>query len=144
MRVWRISLFTDLSGQGGMFSEARWNFKGTPIIYCADHPSTALLEILVHLDAEDSPSTFQLLEINIPDAVAVATPELSENWANDAATTQQNGSDFIAAMSYPVMKVPCAIVPFTHNYLLNPALLENAGIGIVGVTEHPIDARLLG
>lgn len=126
-----------------MFSEARWNFKGTPIVYCADHPATALLEILVHLDAEDSPSTFQLLEIDIPDAVALATPELPENWTNDVAMTQQIGSRFVAAMSYPVMKVPCAIVPFTDNYLLNPALVERAGIHIVGVTQHPIDTRLL-
>jgi len=115
----------------------------TPMVYCADHPATALLEILVHLDAEDSPSTFQLLEIDIPDAVAPTAPELPENWMDDVAKTQQIGSDFIAGMSEAVMKVPCAIVPFTHNYLLNPALLETAGVGIVGVTKHPIDTRLL-
>lgn len=126
-----------------MFSEARWNFLGTPIVYCADHPATALLEILVHLDAEDTPPTYQLLEIEIPKAVAVATPELPDNWPQDAAATQQIGSRFIAAMTHPVMKVPCAIVPFTYNYLLNPALLERAGIGIVAVSQHPVDARLL-
>lgn len=143
MRVWRISLFADLSGQGGLVSEARWNFAGTPIVYCADHPATALLEILVHLDAEDSPSTFQLLEIDIPDSLTAAAPDLPENWADDVAMTQQVGSGFVAAMAGPFMKVPCAIVPFAYNYLLNPALLEDAGIGIVGVTQHPIDTRLL-
>jgi RES domain-containing protein len=116
----------------------------TPMVYCADHPATALLEILVHLDAEDSPSTFQLLEIEIPDAVPVVMPELPENWPQDLAATQQIGSRLIAAMTHPVMKVPCAIVPFTDNYLLNPSLLEPNGIRIVGVTGHPIDARLLG
>ena len=126
-----------------MVSAARWNFVGTPIVYCADHPATALLEILVHLDAEDSPSIFQLLEIDIPDAVAVATPELPENWADDVTVTQQLGSRFVAAMTYPVMKVPCAIVPFTYHYLLNPALVEQAAIHIVGITRHPIDTRLL-
>ena len=116
----------------------------TPMVYCADHPATALLEILVHLDAEDSPSTFQLLEIEILDAVPVAMPELPENWPQDLGATQQIGSRFIAAMTHPVMKVPCAIVPFADNYLLNPSLLERNGIRIVGVTAHPIDARLLG
>ena len=143
MRVWRISLFADLSGQGGMLSEARWNVVGTPIVYCADHPATALLEMLVHLDAEDTPSTFQLLEIEIPEAVPVAMPELPENWPQDLAATQQIGSRFIAAMTHPVMKVPCAVVPFTDNYLLNPALVDQVKIRIVTVTEHPIDARLL-
>lgn len=125
-----------------MLSEARWNFVGTPIVYCADHPATALLEILVHLDAEDSPSTFHLLEIDIPDAVPITIPELPENWVDDVKTTQQIGSRFVGAMTYPVMKVPCAIVPFTENYLLNPALVERAGIRVIGVTRHPIDARL--
>jgi RES domain-containing protein len=143
MRIWRISNHADLSGRGAMISAGRWNPMNTPMVYCADHPATALLEILVHLDAEDSPSTFQLLEIDIPDAVVPTTTELHENWMDDVAMTQQIGSDFVAAMSYPVMRVPCAIVPFTHNYLLNPALLENAGIGIVGITRHPIDTRLL-
>jgi RES domain-containing protein len=143
MRVWRISLFADLSGQGGMLSEARWNVVGTPIVYCADHPATALLEILVHLDAEDIPPTFQLLEIEIPEAVPVAVPELPENWLHDLAATQKIGSRFIAAMTHPVMKVPCAVVPFTDNYLLNPALVEQAKIQIVTVSRHAVDARLL-
>jgi hypothetical protein len=42
------------------------------------------------------------------------------------------------------MEVPCIIVPFTKNYLLNPALLERDGIAIVGATTHPVDTRLLG
>ena len=126
-----------------MLSEARWNVVGTPIVYCADHPATALLEILVHLDAEDTPPTFQLLEIDIPAAVPVAMPELPENWPQDLAATQQIGSRFIAAMTHSVMKVPCAIVPFADNYLLNPALVELAQIQIVTVSRHAIDARLL-
>lgn len=127
-----------------MISAGRWNPINTPMVYCADHPATALLEILVHLDAEDAPRTFQSLEIEIPDAVSVATPELDEDWPQHAAMTRQIGSEFIAAMTHPIMKVPCAIVPFTHNYLLNPALIEQAAIHIVGITRHPIDTRLLG
>ncbi len=41
--------------------------KNTPVVYCADHPATALLEILVHVDAEDLPPAYQLLEIEVPD-----------------------------------------------------------------------------
>jgi RES domain-containing protein len=52
MRIWRISNFADLSGRGGMLIDGRWNRRGTPIVYCTDHPSTALLEILVHATRE--------------------------------------------------------------------------------------------
>jgi RES domain-containing protein len=144
MRIWRISSFADLSGLGGILSAGRWNLRDTPMVYCADHPSTALLEILVHVDVEDLPPTYQLLEIDVPDAVSVFRPALSHNWKDDVANTQRLGTDFISAGTNTIMEVPCVIVPFAKNYLLNPALLEQDGIRIIGVTQHPIDARLLG
>ena len=143
MRLWRISNYANLSGQGGVVSEARWNFVGTPMVYCADHPATALLEILVHVDAEDLPPSYQLLEIEVPEAVPIIVPDLPRNWKDDIRSTQLIGTDFIATASHAVMKVPCVIVPFTSNYLLNPALLSRQGVGIASVTRHPIDARLL-
>lgn len=144
MRLWRISGYADLLGVGGLVSGGRWHVKGTPIVYCADHPATALLEILVHVDAEDMPQTYQLLEIEVPDGVAIASPGLPDDWKEDLAMTRQLGSDFVAAAIHAVMEVPCVIVPFTRNYLLNPDLLGRDGIGIVGVTTHPVDTRLLG
>lgn len=143
MRIWRISNFADLYGRGAVISAGRWHPTDTPIVYCADHPATALLEILVHLDPEDMPRTYQLLEIDVPDTALITVPELPSNWLEDSNATRQLGSNFVAATEYPVMKVPCAIVPFTHNYLLNPALVERAGIGIAAVSRHPVDARLL-
>ncbi len=143
MRLWRISSYSDLSGQGAMVAAARWNAVGTPIVYCADHPATALLEILVHIDAEDLPATYQLLEIDVPDTVKAAVPVLPDNWKVNLAATQRIGTDFVNAARDALMEVPCIIVPFTKNYLLSPARLENSGIKIVGTTIHPIDARLL-
>lgn len=143
MRLWRISSFADLSGRGGIVSAGRWNVKGTPVIYCADHPATALLEILVHVDASDLPPTYQLLEIQAPETLNVNLPDLPSNWRDDLAATRQIGTNFISAGKHAVMEVPCVIVPFTKNYLLNPALLDRERIGIVSTTAHPIDARLL-
>ena len=143
MRLWRISSFADLSGRGGIVSAGRWNVKDTPVVYCADHPATALLEILVHIDADDLPATYQLLEIQAPDTVSISVPDLPSNWRDDLAATRQIGTNFISAGKHAVMEIPCVIVPFTKNYLLNPALLDREGIGIVSATAHPIDARLL-
>jgi RES domain-containing protein len=144
MRIWRISNHADLSGQGGVVAAARWNLVRTPVVYCADHPAAALLEMLVHIDPEDAPPTYRLLSIEVPEPLDIHTPELPDDWKEDLAFTQNLGSSFIAAGSAAVMAVPSAIVPFASNYLLNPLLLEEAGIRIVGVTEHPIDPRLLG
>ncbi|MEJ6781597.1 RES family NAD+ phosphorylase [Aminobacter sp. Piv2-1] len=144
MRLWRIANYADLSGQGGKFSAGRWNFLGTPMVYCADHPATALVEILVHVDAEDLPLTYQLLEIEVPDKAKPAVPTLSSNWQDDLNETRQIGTNFIAAGNTPVLEVPTVVVPFARNYLLNPMLLDQHGIRVAGVTTHPFDARLLG
>jgi RES domain-containing protein len=143
MRLWRISSYADLSGRGGIVSAARWNFRNTPMVYCADHPATALLEILVHVDAEEMPADYQLLEIVLPDSTPIFAPDLPQNWKDDLTLTRRLGTDFIVAGIHAAMEVPCVIVPFTKNYLLNPALLARDGIAIVGVTQHPIDTRLL-
>jgi RES domain-containing protein len=143
VKIWRISNFADLSGRGGLLAAGRWNFRGTPIVYCADHPSTALLEMIVHIDPEDLPATYQLLEIDVPDETALASPVLPGNWKMDIDATRRIGSDFIAAGKDAVMTVPCAVVPHAVNYLLNPALLAQNGIAIAGADRHPVDDRLL-
>jgi len=143
MRLWRISNYADLSGQGGLFSAGRWNVLGTPIVYCADHPATALVEILVHVDAEDLPSTYQLLELDVPERVTISVADLPANWVDDLAATRRIGTQFVADADHAVLEVPSVVVPFARNYLLNPALLERAAISIVSTTRHPFDARLL-
>jgi RES domain-containing protein len=143
MRIWRISNYADLSGRGGMVAASRWNAINTPIVYCADHPATAMVEILFHVDAEDIPTTFQLLDIEIPEAIEFSIPELPDNWKDDETTTQQIGTDFVAAERFAVMQVPSVVVPFAKNYLLSPRVAANSGIRVVGTTVHPFDPRLL-
>lgn len=143
MRLWRISNYADLSGRGGLFTAARWNHLNTPIVYCADHPASALLEILVNSDPENWPDSFQLLEIEAPDAIPIVEPDLSSDWRQDSELTREVGTQFISESSGVLMQVPSAILPFCFNYLLNPSLVEAAGVRIARVSRHPIDQRLL-
>jgi RES domain-containing protein len=69
MILWRISKFADLSGKGGELVSGRWHLKGHAIVYCADHPSTALLEMIVHLNPANIPDKYQLLKISCPESV---------------------------------------------------------------------------
>lgn len=141
MQVWRISAFADLSGRGGLTYAARWNHRGTPIVYTSDHVSTALLEMLVHADLELLPDTYQLLEIALPDDVAVAEPELPDGWQDDAAVTRQIWQDFVEGEQGAVLKVPCIIAPHAFNFLINPVAVAEAGIQIASVKSHAIDPR---
>jgi RES domain len=47
-----------------MEASVRWHTAGRPLVYLAETPSSALLEILVHLEADDDdrPDSCQLLK----------------------------------------------------------------------------------
>lgn len=143
MRVWRISNFADLSGKGGLVGAGRWHEPGNAIVYTADHPASALLEMLVHVDKEELPESYQLLEIHVPDETEMQALTLPSDWREQPSLTRSIGLSFLAAQKAPVLPVPSVIVPFALNYLLNPARVEAAGIAIVSVTRHPVDRRLL-
>ena len=48
--LWRISNQGTLDGFGGLRAPGRWSLRGSPVVYCAPDPATALLETLVHLE----------------------------------------------------------------------------------------------
>ena len=143
MRVWRISNFADLSGEGGLLIEGRWHFRGTPIVYCTDHPSTALLEILVHATRYTVPDYYQLLEIEVPDDIETFAPTIAMNWDRDTDETRRIGARFIADGIFALMNVPSVIMPKARNFLLNPAHSDARRIRIVETYRYPFDSRLI-
>ena len=143
MRAWRISNFADLSGEGGLLIEGRWHFRGTPIVYCTDHPSTALLEILVHATRYTVPDYYQLLEIEVPDDIETFAPTIAMNWDRDTDETRRIGARFIAEGIFALMNVPSVIMPKARNFLLNPAHSDARRIRIVETYRYPFDSRLI-
>jgi RES domain-containing protein len=142
MRIWRISNFADLSGRGGSLVGGRWHRQGTPIVYCTDHPSTALLEILVHVTRETIPDHFQLIEIQVPEDIKADAPAIKDDWQADIAYTRRIGMAFLSASRGVLLKVPSAIMPKASSYLLNPRHPDASRIEIVGSYHYPFDSRL--
>ena len=148
MRLWRISNHSSLSGEGGLYASGRWHTRGRRVVYLADHPAAALLEIMVHLeiDAEDLPSHYQLLGVDIPGELPVTAlheSELPEDWRGRASHTRTLGDDWLREAPAALLRVPSAIVPDASNYLLNPAHADAAGIGIASATRAAFDPRLM-
>ena len=143
MRVWRISNFADLSGEGGLLIEGRWHFRGTPIVYCTDHPSTALLEILVHATRYTVPDYYQLLEIEVPDDIETFAPTIAMNWDRDTDETRRIGARFIAEGIFALMNVPSVIMPKARNFLLNPAHRDASRVQITETYRYQFDSRLI-
>ena len=149
MILWRISNHLSLSGDGARRASGRWHTLGRRIVFCAQTPASALLEILVHfeIDVRDLPVRYRLLKLDAPDDMKVervSLDHLPTDWVETIAVTRASGDAWLAENRSPLLMVPSAVVPETYNVLLNPAHPDAGRIVIARVSDHIIDARLLG
>lgn len=152
MKLWRIcrERFAALDGAGGLAASGRWHERGTLVIYAASKPSLCALELLVHVDPAVAPSDLVLLEIALPDSLAVedvSPATLSPLWHLHPGPPPLRlfGSTWVREQRSPLLRVPSALLPVgadvEANFLINPALLPSG----VPVFPHPFsfDSRLL-
>ncbi len=144
MILWRISRHRDLSGAGGLRAPGRWHDAGHPIVYLAETPAAALLEVCVHTSANDIPPDFTLLRIEGP---AVRVPsirpqDLPERWPDKPETTRAIGAAWLEKGEAVLLRVPSALVPETVNYLFNPRHKDAAKFRITEMIDYPFDKRL--
>jgi RES domain-containing protein len=144
----RISNHISLAGDGALRASGRWHNRGRRIVYCAENPATALLEILVHFEIEirDLPAQYRLLKIDVPDDVHVehvSPDDLPKDWHEKVEVTRAIGDTWLANASSAMLRVPSVLVSETFNVLLTPAHPDAARVVIAEVTEHVIDPRLL-
>ena len=147
MILWRISNYADLLGIGAMEASARWHTAGKPVVYLAESPSSALLEILVHLEVDEDhrPDSYQLLKVIADDSVSrreISFNELPENWNTDEQITQPIGDAWLADSSSALFKIPSAITPETWNWMFNPRHPEANKLKITAKGKYPYDWRL--
>jgi RES domain-containing protein len=118
------------------------------VVYCAENPAAALLEILVNFEIEvrDLPTRYRLLKIEVPDDVRVervSLGNLPRDWPQKTAATRAIGDAWIATGATALLAAPSAIVPETFNVLLNPNHADAERAVILPASEHVIDPRLL-
>ncbi len=141
MKLWRVSDFPDLSGRGGEFFKGRWHNAGSALVYTAEHSALALLESLVHLESEEEPPTYQLLELDAPDDLTIShypdplpppEREMSRAW----------GDAWLEAAETSLATVPSIIAPDARNFLINPAHPDAGRISITRHKRYEWDPRL--
>jgi RES domain-containing protein len=146
MILWRISNYPNLDGSGGLYVSGRWHSKGHPVVYCTLNPSTALLEILVHMeiDVEDRPERFQVLKIEGLDTLSrerIEAHALPAEWARDVLETQRIGDRWLIEKRSLLLEVPSVLVPETWNVLVNPLHPEAQLLRITAQYDHAFDDR---
>jgi RES domain-containing protein len=147
VRLWRISNHADLQGIGGLRAAARWHSRGRPIVYLAESPPGALIEILVHQEMPSPsalPDTYRLLMIEVDETVMpLECPPLPPDWSSRQDVTRAVGDDWLAQGASALLRVPGAIMPDVYNnVLLNPIHPDIAKIRIVEVRDVSFDPRL--
>lgn len=137
----------ELSGKGAAAFGARWNSKGTEIIYTAHGRCLAMAEVVVHLSLATLPKGFKMIAIHIPDEIEVYELDVKSlpvgwNVFPETTDTQLIGDFFIKELKHAIMKVPSAVVKGDFNYLINPFHVDFNKIEISSQEDFPFDKRI--
>ena len=147
MKVFRITLARYSNSLVASGREARWNSKGTFVIYAAASRSLACLENLVHRGGEGLDIKFMVMVIEIPETVkllSVYPASLTGDWRSYSSQKQTRaiGDAWVKAGETAVLKIPSAIVPDEHNFLMNPNHADFKKIELADVQPFDFDRRL--
>ncbi len=147
MIVYRLSTAKyadDLSGEGARLYGGRFNPVGIPALYTSENISLCILEILVRASRLTIPDSYTLISIEIPDTDIreIKLKKLKNDWQNDLDYTQGIGEDFLKENKEMCLKVPSAVIPIEHNYILNPSHAGFKKVKIIGTQLLQLDKRL--
>lgn len=147
MIVYRLATAThaeDISGEGARLYGGRFNPVGIPALYTSENISLCILEILVRASRHTAPDSYTLISIEFPkiNMRVIAPQKLKKDWQADLDYTQGIGEDFLKDMQALCLKVPSAVIPVEHNYILNPVHTDFKHVTIIETQLLQLDKRL--
>jgi len=105
----------------------RWNSEGVAVLYTSGSRALAALEMIANTPIRFlADKKFLVLELILPDDLLVheiSMESLPTGWDEYPApkSLAQMGDAWVEGMRTPLLKVPSAVMPLEHNYILNPA-----------------------
>jgi RES domain-containing protein len=147
MEVYRITLARYSGALVASGRAARWNSKGSQVIYSAETRSLACLENLVHRSGAGLDDDFRVIVISWPSSLTMETVSaevLPENWRSleDLRACQRIGDEWLTSMRTAVLRVPSVIIPEEWNVLINPLHPDFKKIRIKEVQPFMFDPRM--
>jgi RES domain-containing protein len=144
--LWRAARrpYADLSGKGGLLHSGRWHSEGRLIVYTAEHPALALLEVRVNLDLPNElvPDDYLMQKIFAPDALQILESGLVN--PKESGESRGIGDKWLSEGRSPLLKVPSAAAPESANFLINPLHADASKISIESAVPFAFDQRLFG
>jgi RES domain-containing protein len=150
--IWRLCreqhAARPLDGEGARLYGGRWNFLGTSIAYTAGTLALAALEVLVHVDHDLAPHDLVSIPIEVPSELGIeeiALTQLPSYWRKTPAPEplQALGSEWARRETSVLLRVPSAVIPEEHNYLVNPRHPDSTQLKIGEPQRFAFDSRLL-
>lgn len=128
VQIWRICKAARarqaFSGDGAAGNPGRWNPAGRKAVYCAESRALATLEVLAHVEdrAILRRARYVAIAVTVPEELIWIPKQVPSDWRNVPmpASTQRFGERFFRHGSFPVMRVPSAVVSGEFCYVLNP------------------------
>lgn len=133
---------------GSRLAPGRWNTPDSPLIYTAQHYSTALLEKLVHASG-DLPPNQHFIEILLPPGLTYEelNPAALSGWDEPEPSTvsRRYGETWCRERRSALLFVPSVVARLDWNILINPMHPEFPEVQ-ADRRHHPVpwDRRLFG
>lgn len=130
----------------------RWNLDDQFVVYASGSRSLCSLELIVHRASIVPAHKYKVMIISIADQeelyTAILQRELPKNWRGTAGyfELQKLGSEWYRNNQSLVLKVPSAIIPEEHNFLINtyhPDFKDPTKVSLVRTEDYFWDDRLL-
>ena len=126
---------------------ARWNHKGSFVIYTAESRSLACLENLVHRSGEGNNALYKVMLIQVPDNLKIHFIEevnLKPGWQNfeNYRYCQNIGADWLSTGNTVVLKVPSVLIKKEFNFIININHPDFKKIKMTGTEDFIFDQRL--
>jgi RES domain-containing protein len=153
MRLWRLSSARrarEFDGGYGLAFDGRWNTRGRPVTYCSTTPSLAALEKRVHVNDASLLPPQVMVELDVPDDLAIRSIDLTDlpdDWAARTTRTQTLGNQWLDRGREALLQVPSVIMPLRNapdrNVLINHRHRTAVDrIRITATTPFSLDPRL--
>jgi RES domain-containing protein len=149
--AWRIVkakyVTTAWDGEGARIHGGRWNSPGLPMVYTADSPALAALEMLTALHDAGFLASYVLISIKFPEAAVtdVVRTQLPAEWHSFPAPPelQRIGDAWLKSNASAALRVPSEVTPQQFNYPLNPKHASFARFATGTPQPFQFDERLL-
>lgn len=117
-----------MDATGSTLYPGRWNTRSTPMLYCCEHYSTAMLEKLVHGAGHLPPNQhFVEIECDAGSSYEVFLPERHPGWdAASPGAARTYGARWSAERRSLILLAPSVVARMERLVMINPAHPEFA------------------